>query len=244
MRCADIGMSVITFGGGDPFLYTFIGDLIRTAKSVGLFVHVDTNGIALKPTKENVRLLECEVDLIGLPLDGPNAETHDAMRSSSHHFGQVMQRLEWLRPFRSKTKINTIVTAVNIGSLTGIGDLIRVIAPSCWSIYQYWPLSLGAAAQKDHHLDDGAFCVATASFVVPNCLGPVKVEVNSLASRRLTYPFVGNDGNVYIHSAQSLSEYEVLGSIFDDRTVETLFRRCCSERPSAISRYRQSLSAR
>ncbi len=44
-RLINHGFKVITIGGGDPTSYQFWGDLAREARSNGLFVHLDTNGI-------------------------------------------------------------------------------------------------------------------------------------------------------------------------------------------------------
>lgn len=240
-RRVDIGMSVITFGGGDPFIYSFLGDLADEAKKYDLFVHVDTNGIGLRPIYKNYRLVETQIDLLALPLDGPDAVTHGAMRASPQHFGILMERLEWLLPFRHKTKINTIVTAQNVAVLADIARLVGAIAPTRWSVYQYWPLSIGAASEAKHGLSDAAFQAATTDLTSVADLASVHVEVNPRSSRRLTYPFVGHDGMLYLHATDSLREYQVLGSIFDDEVVDELFRRCRPERNIATSRYAKKI---
>lgn len=233
-RCASIGMSVITFGGGDPFQYRFLGSLARKAKDLGLIIHVDTNAIALSPSDLNLRLIDETIDLLGLPLDGPNEEIHGTMRSDPRHFGLLMDRLAWLGSFRSKIKLNTVLTQLNAPHLGALAKLVNSIGPARWSVYQYWPLADGARSKALHGISDDDFVAATVQLSNPS---PVQIEVNALSSRRLTYPFVSHDGRLYVHSSASLSDYEDLGSIFEDAPVAELFHRCGAERPQAASRH-------
>jgi len=230
-------MSVITLGGGDPFQHRFLPDLVRLAKESGLIVHIDTNGIALRETSENYRLIESGVDLLGLPLDGSDEMLHGTMRSSPRHFRLVMEKLKWLDGLRAKIKLNTIVTAVNASRLGDLADLVGALQPARWSIYQYWPLSMGAAVWEKHALGDATFRAATGPLATFERLSSIHVEVNSQACRRLTYPFVSHTGELYVHSAVSPRDYEPLGSIFDDAVVAELKRRCGPERSNAQSRY-------
>ena len=233
-------MSVITFGGGDPFLYEFLPSLILRAKERGMTVHVDTNSLAMKQTYETLELLENSVDLLGLPLDGADAEMHGSMRDSAVHFDILMARLDWLKSLRPKTKLNTIVTGANLTSIERIADLVvDEIRPARWSVYQYWPLAEGVNASGAHAISDGEFLAATSNLTA-RVNGQTTIEVNPLLSRRLTYPFVANDGELYVHSAGPLSSYDTLGSIFDENAVGEIFRRCGAERPAAITRYSDS----
>lgn len=229
-------MKVVTIGGGDPFLYPFLPAMIRSAKKAGLFVHVDTNALALRQTPEVAELIAESVDLIGLPLDGSNARIHGAMRSSPGHFDLILRKLAWLDFCVRKIKVNTIVTAANVADLPLLRDLVERLRPARWSVYQYWPLSLGAKAQVSHGIERQSFVSAVASL---EALKHVRMEVNPLPSRRLTYPFVSHEGEVYLHSGSSLSDYEKLGTLFDDRVVDELFSRCGPEREEAKDRYRQ-----
>ena len=197
--------------------------------------HVDTNGIGLRCNDKTFRFLESDVDLIGFPLDGPNGATHNEMRSSTTYFDLLMSKLSWASPIANKTKINTIVTAVNADVVINMIELIRKIAPARWSLYQYWPLSIGSRAADQHAISDESFLLATKS--LPKYIGPTYVELNSLSARRLTYPFVSHDGTVYSHDLSDLTAYEALGSIFDDATMLELMKRCGPERQNAISRY-------
>lgn len=237
-RSAEIGISAITFGGGDPFMYSFLGEIILSAKRLGLFVHVDTNGIAMRPSTKNADLLNTLIDLLGLPLDGPDAQTHGSIRSSPQHFQILLDRLSWILPFRHKLKLNTIVTAENVSLLPEMARLIASIRPNRWSLYQYWPLSDGASVRTDYEVENSVFLESTENLAGLPALADVKVEVNPLLSRRLSYPFINHEGSLYIHSMESLEEYECIGSIFIDRVVDEMFRRCGAERSNATSRYK------
>ena len=234
-RSAAIGFEVFTFGGGDPFLYQFLPELIALAKNRGLFVHVDTNGIGLQCTQATISLLTEGIDLLGLPLDGPRADIHDRMRSSESHFGLALDRLSWLRPFMAKIKINTFVSKGNIYTIPEMVPLIARLGPSRWSLYQYWPLSHGKTAMTRHLISDEQFSSMTEK--LPAIIDGVRVEVNSLSVRRLTYPFVSHDGTIYIHDETDYSSYRILGPIFDDEVITELFARCGTEREESKSRY-------
>jgi molybdenum cofactor biosynthesis enzyme MoaA len=227
-------MRVLTIGGGEPFLYPFLPDMVRAAKQAGLFVHVDTNAIALRQTPATASLIEEAINLLGLPLDGPNSRIHGMMRSSPGHFDVLMKRLSWLEPYLGKIKINTIVTASNVAALPELGQLVDRLGPVRWSLYQYWPLSLGAKAHLLHSIDQQSFMSAVDAL---GSLEHVHVEANPLPSRRLTYPFVSHEGVLYIHSLSSLGDYERLGSLFDDAVVSEMFSRCGPERGEAQERY-------
>jgi MoaA/NifB/PqqE/SkfB family radical SAM enzyme len=205
------------------------------AKEMGLFVHVDTNGIALRQTNDTETLLAEDIDLLGLPLDGPGAEIHNRMRSTQAHFELVLDRLIWIAPYMHKVKINTFVSSRNANAVVDMMPLITSHSPSRWSIYQYWPLSLGKVAANQHSMSSEWFLKVVAA--LPAMIDGTRVEVNPLPLRRLTYPFVSHEGIVYLHHQTDQSEYEFLGSIFDDSVISALFSKSGGERVNAVSRY-------
>jgi len=236
-RVAALGFSAITFGGGDPFQYPFIERVLRQAKMAGLFVHVDTHGRGLRISKHSLRLVEEAIDLLGLPLDGPTPSVHNTMRSSAGHFELVRERLDWLRPFSARLKINTLLSACNVGAVRGIATLVTSIAPSRWSIYQYWPLGPARRVVDTHRLDDVAFDEAANGAAQLASSAGVLVEVTGQEDRRNTYPIVQHDGLVLAHSASPRSEVVAVGSIFDAGIVERIRNVCSAERATAFRRY-------
>ncbi|MBB3822249.1 MoaA/NifB/PqqE/SkfB family radical SAM enzyme [Xanthomonas arboricola] len=236
-RAIELGFSAITFGGGDPFQYRYISELVQQAKAGNLHVHIDTHAMSLKETQENSELLENGVDLLGLPIDGQNNVIHDSMRSAPGHFAVLESRLRWLSAINVALKINTVASRNNIIHLPQVAHLVSKILPSRWSIYQYMPLGPGVVVSEKHLLEDSIF-ESTSS----RCLDllqetQVIVEVNNSRVRRLTYPIAHHDGSVYIHSTPDPERLEFLCSIFDPLARSKIDSACITERPIATTRY-------
>lgn len=237
VRVAELGFGSITIGGGDPFQHGFLKNTLQVAKAHGLFVHVDTHGIALRESHENWHLVDSKIDLLGLPMDGPTAAVHDTMRGYEGHYGLVERRLKWLGALRSKVKLNTVVSRTNANQLVALANRVALIRPSRWSIYQYWDLGPAAGVSEKHSLDDLDFQLAAEQVRDIIRGGPVVLEVNARESRRDTYPIIRHDGSVSVHSASPKNDFVCLGSIFSDDILKTIYDSCGSERVAASSRY-------
>lgn len=237
-RVASLEFQTITFGGGDPFQYSYVGDLARRAKALGLMVHIDTHGKSLTASPANTLLVTEAVDLLGLPLDGPDSEVHDGMRSTLGHFDIVMKRLQWLKGIGARFKVNTIVSQRNIDSLPELATLVHGVAPWRWSIYEYMPLGPGAAMSAAHSLHSTEFQSAVAMVVAKlGARASSILEVAAKDSRRSTYPIVHHDGSVFVHSEDRPDALRFVCSIFDARAREEIDKACGPERPTAATRY-------
>lgn len=209
--------------------------LVETAKRAGLFVHLDTNGIGLRDRETDKAALQSHVDLLGIPIDGPNSSIHSLVRGQSKHFDIVLDRIGWLREIGVAIKINTIVTRMNVAALQETAELVRSLAPSTWSVYEYWPLAAGGASREKW--DEPKERLAEAIAVLPRYVGKTRVEKNLRHVRRLTYPIVAHDGEVYVHSAADIDKFQSLGSIFDNEVLRRAFASCTEERVEARKRY-------
>ena len=235
------GFDVITIGGGDPTSYPFWGDLTQKAKSHGLFVHLDTNAIGLRTDSETASVLRQSVDLLGLPLDGPTAAVHDEIQDAEGHFDHLISKVQWAKKQGLQIKINTILTRRNANSVSKMLRVIERLQPVRWSLYQYWPLSLGARAQPEHSITDEEFENSVATF--PTNIDQTIVEVNTRLSRRLTYPIVSHAGQVYLHSRENDHAFEVLGSVFEGNAITRALEICSGDRAAAVTRYTRTMDA-
>lgn len=94
-RLAELFVFELKFAGGEPLMRRDVPELMEHAVERGLAVALTTNGTVLSPA-----LLE-RLDRIGLQyitvsLEGPDAETHDAVRGPGT-FQRAVQGLELLR---------------------------------------------------------------------------------------------------------------------------------------------------
>lgn len=237
-RVADLGFSSITLGGGDPFQYPFIRGVIMLAKMQGLNVHVDTHGRSLTPTILNAEVMTTSVDLLGLPLDGPNAAIHDSMRGSLGHFDLVLRRFAWLQSLGVTVKINTMISGQNLGELTALAMLVHRLAPSRWSIYQFWPLGPAGEVSLIHSVDQSSFIsFARDAKRLVEGNGVTAVEISEERDRHTTYPLIYHDGSVQVHSHDDLNAIITICSIFDESARAIIDDYCKSERLQAASRY-------
>jgi len=236
-RIAELGFTSITIGGGDPFQYRFLPALLLRAKSLGLFVHVDTHGKNIKQSEENILLIDSAVDLLGLPLDGSTQEVHDQMRDSKGHFDLVSRRLNWLGPLCSKVKLNTVISAFNIDDLVPLSHLVASYVPSRWSIYQYWPVGPAVRVVSKHEIEDFIFHRETECVREIYANKSTILEINSRDSRRDTYPIIHHDGEMFVHSQAPANSFVPIGSIFASHALENILASCITERHAAADRY-------
>lgn len=209
-----MNFTVITIGGGDPFQYPWILEILHYAKSEGLFVHIDTNGIGIKENSNTQKYIDEYVDLIGLPLDGATASIHNLMRSSEIHFELILKKIEWFSSIKNKLKINTLLSKLNINDLEKFANLIKMINPKIWSIYQFWELNNEENIIKKYSLDNDIFMDKTRFIKSRFENLDIKIEIAYKNKRVKKYPIVDNNGNVYIHNEDNLMTN--LGSVFQE----------------------------
>jgi MoaA/NifB/PqqE/SkfB family radical SAM enzyme len=239
-KIADLGFHTLTIGGGDPFQYRFIGSILRYAKSRGLFVHVDTHGLGLRETPDNLELLWHAVDLLGLPIDGSSADVHDAMRGAPGHFNRIRQKIQWLGDMRTRLKVNTVISKVNLHDIRSLSTHIASIRPARWSIYQFWPLGPAQTVQTSYSMPDEDFDRAGELIRMEDLNQGTIVEINAKESRRNTYPIIHHDGEVFVHAAAE-NAFVGLGNIFTSNAIERALDWTGPEREFARTRYTSEL---
>lgn len=236
-QLGKLGFKWLTIGGGDPFQYSFIPNILQHANSRKFFVHVDTHGKSLYQTTSNLELITDTIDLLGLPLDGSNSLVHDHMRDAKGHFDLVCRRITWLSSLRYRLKINTVISSQNAHDIESLARLVSSIDPIRWSIYQYWPLGSAAAVVGKHDINDSDFLACSEKARNSTTNKNIIIEVNSRNSRRDTYPIVHHDGEVFVHSPFPHDNFISLGSIFAPNAHTTICSACTVERSQAESRY-------
>lgn len=195
---------VMTFGGGDPLQYSFTRGAIANAKKSGLFVHVDTHGLGVK--QSDYQLFNDCVDLIGLPLDGIN-DVHDSIRDKPGHFVHVTKIVHALLGLKTKLKINTLVSNLNVIHIEKLAVYLDEVTPDIWSIYQYMMLSNNLIENAKHSIDlddfEALFLSLTKNHPILN------IEMGSAQRRNKNYLFVRTDGTLFTHNVNGIGYLEI-----------------------------------
>ncbi len=216
LRCAELGIQVLTINGGDPYLFPGIDELIAYAnEDCGLKVHVDTNGVCLR--ERNYKTLSRHVFLLGLPLDGL-APINDRMRGHSGHFEHVRRNLQGLSDSEVTIKVNTCVTRENWNEIQPLARFLDSVRINRWSLYEFWPVEAGLKNRARFEMEQGQFASAVES--AKSSMHSFTVEANPVSERVGTY-FLFNDlGNLLARTIEDPNRYQTLGSVFDDSVLE------------------------
>lgn len=120
----------VFFGGfGEPLSHPRIIEMIRQVKALGAPVELITNGVFL--TEEmTLRLLEVELDMLWVSLDGATPESYEDVRMGAA-LPQVIEnltRLRYLRYRGSRLKSTMQLGIAFVAMQRNVADLPRVLA--------------------------------------------------------------------------------------------------------------------
>lgn len=142
------GVDNVILGGGEPFAWKPGPlNLARYAKSLGMFVQIGTNGIALpKGFATN-----SWVDRYILPLESSEGAIHDTLRlHDGGHHQVILDRLEALGYAGKQVTLSTVVTSANIYGLGYLGKRLSWYHGAfgtlhAWHLYRLLPIGRGGA---------------------------------------------------------------------------------------------------
>jgi len=138
---ADEGVQKITFVGGEPTLYPFLGDLLKISKDVGLTTCIVSNGTGLGDTFLNH--YGSSIDWVGLSIDASNDKIHadmgrgvrkDIKEGVSHHLTQAKKVWKQCQDMGIRMKLNTVVCKKNLDD--DMSALVLELRPERWKIFE------------------------------------------------------------------------------------------------------------
>ncbi len=92
-QAKELGVSQCYFSGGEPFMLTYLFDILKYSNELGIMTEVTTNGLLLN--EENcLRLLDIPLYQINVSIDGATASTHDYHRNRPGLFDIVINNLQ------------------------------------------------------------------------------------------------------------------------------------------------------
>ena len=219
-KCKDLNIKVVSFGGGDPFIYDETIDILDFAYLLGFEIHVDTNCQFL--TKDKLDKLDSRISLLGIPLDGSNAIIHNLMRTNPGNYELIIEKLELLRSYHIPIKINTVVSRINSFDILNIKNILTNYKIKIWSLYQFWPLNVSDETQRLYQISDTDFAkVCNTNLLLDDYF---IIEINPYKMRYQTSLFTSPNGLLYIHDPTNIKKYSFIGSIFENDLQSLLIK--------------------
>src|SRR5437016_4244883 len=125
-EAASLGVLQADFTGGEPLARIDIVDLVRAARSVGLYVNLITSGLPLDEARL-AALVAAGLDHIQLSFQGAQEETANEISGTKSHT-QKLRVLDWLRRYRVAVTLNFVIHRHNIDQLA---EMLSIAESSC-----------------------------------------------------------------------------------------------------------------
>lgn len=133
----------ICFTGGDPLKRADLFDLIRHAKEKGIQTALTPSATPLATRSAFQKAKESGVSAIGISLDGPDPELHDAFRGFDGSFSKTMEMLAYARELQLPVQVNTSITRRNVDRIDEIAHLLQKQGIMMWSVFFLIPVGRG-----------------------------------------------------------------------------------------------------
>jgi len=211
---ATSGAKHIVFAGGDPSLRRDIIELIEDARSLNLRVELQTN--AQHIGKDLLEKLISDVEVVGLSLDGPDANTHDTIREKPGNFDSVLKLLQKLQENNVPVIIRSLVTKLNYHTIPDLSDVLKKFPNIVrWSLLEFSPVGEGFLNRERYMLDKSTFELIVEK--VRQAFGKDKLDVYTADKKIGTYALITPSGLLYgVTDKSALNSYPTIGSILEE----------------------------
>lgn len=114
-EAADAGILHVDFTGGEPLARSDIVDLVRAARSAGLYVNLITSGLPLDEPRLDA-LIAARLDHFQLSFQGAEENIAGEISNTKSH-AQKLRVLEWLKLRRIAVTLNFVIHGRNLHQL-------------------------------------------------------------------------------------------------------------------------------
>lgn len=119
---AQLGVSSITFTGGEPFLYPGLLDLAYYAKDLGLLVHINSNGTLINDEVAQ-RVRDARVDWVTIGIQASQEKVHDQQTRTKGSWARSIAGIKNLIHHKIGTNLGMTLTTRSYHLLEGVGEL-------------------------------------------------------------------------------------------------------------------------
>jgi pyrroloquinoline quinone biosynthesis protein E len=125
-EAAEAGVLQADFTGGEPLARPDIVELVRAARTSGLYVNLITSGLPLDESKL-AALVAAGLDHFQLSFQGAREETANEISGAKSH-APKLRVLDWLKQHRVAVTLNFVIHRRNIGQLE---EMLSLAESSC-----------------------------------------------------------------------------------------------------------------
>src|ERR1700689_3907467 len=127
-EAAALGVLQADFTGGEPLTRPDILDLVRAARSAGLYVNLITSGMPLDEPRL-AKLIEAGLDHLQLSFQGAREDTAQEI-SGTKSPAQKLRVLEWLKKVRVAVTLNFVIHRRNIDQIEEMLQIAESSSPT------------------------------------------------------------------------------------------------------------------
>jgi heme b synthase len=138
----EVSTPVMVLSGGEPLLRPDIFEIARYGTSKGLRMCMATNGTLI--TDEVCRqMIDADIKMVSLSLDGSCAAIHDDFRSAPGAFAGVVRGAETLKRNGIKFLINSSFTKRNQQDIGATFKVAKALGATAWYMFMIVPTGRG-----------------------------------------------------------------------------------------------------
>lgn len=191
----EFGDPLMVFTGGDPLKRPDLLALLGRSAELGLRTTVRPSSTPLL-NKQTVRdFYNRGVTRMSIGVDGPDPETHDALRGASGSFAIGVAALEEAQRVGLETQIHTTLNARNRRAIRDIAGLAARVGVRLWSVHA--PASQGRAAREEFELAAVSTQISDISRSAPFQISLNGDDLFRSSDRRGGSVFISHTGEIY-----------------------------------------------
>ena len=114
-EAAQAGVLQADLTGGEPLARTDVIELVRAARTAGLYVNLITSGMPLDEARL-AKLIDAGLDHLQLSFQGSREETANEISGTKAH-AQKLRVLDWLKQVRVAVTLNFVIHGSNIDQI-------------------------------------------------------------------------------------------------------------------------------